>query len=258
MPSGQTVLIGDVPLHVLREGSGPPVLLLHGWGASSALLRPLAEKLAARGFAVHVPDLPGFGDTPPPAQPWTVYQYAQLAADYVKQAGIAPCAVFGHSFGGRLCLVLAAEQPQLFSRVILANSAGLRPRLPRHVRWRTRLYKNVRALLEGLGARRLAERLRARYNARYGSADFNAVSGPMRQTFINVINEDLAPFAPRIPHPTLLIWGDQDAETPLWMGQKLESLIPDAGLVVHQGAGHYSYLDRLEETVIIVEHFLKN
>jgi pimeloyl-ACP methyl ester carboxylesterase len=258
MPSTDIVPLGDVPLHVWSEGSGPPVLLLHGWGASSALLRPLAEKLAAHGFAVHVPDLPGFGDTPPPGEAWTIYQYADLVADYVKRANIAPCAAFGHSFGGRICLVLSAAQPHLFTKVILANSAGLRPQLPRRVRWRTTLYRAARTALERAGAHSFAAWLRARYNARYGSADFQAVSGAMRQTFLNVIHEDLAAFAPRIPHPTLLIWGDQDADTPLWMGQKLESLIPDAGLVVHHGAGHYSYLDRLEETVIIVNHFLKN
>jgi pimeloyl-ACP methyl ester carboxylesterase len=79
----------------------------------------------------------------------------------------------------------------------------------------------------------------------------------MRNTFVKVVNEDLLPYAARIKVPTLLLWGDRDEDTPLWQGQLLEKTIPDAGLVVFEGAGHYSYLDRLGETVRILDHFFK-
>jgi len=79
----------------------------------------------------------------------------------------------------------------------------------------------------------------------------------MRQTFVKVVNEDLRPFAMRVKCSTLLFWGDQDEDTPLWQGRALEKLIPDAGLIVYKGAGHYSYLERLSETVKTVDYFFK-
>jgi pimeloyl-ACP methyl ester carboxylesterase len=73
-----------------------------------------------------------------------------------------------------------------------------------------------------------------------------------------VVNEDLLPYAARVTVPTLLFWGDQDKDTPLWQGELLEKTIPDAGLIVHKGAGHYSYLDRLADTVRVMDYFFKS
>ncbi len=61
----------------------------------------------------------------------------------------------------------------------------------------------------------------------------------------------------RVQASTLLFWGDKDEDTPLWQGRELEALIPDAGLIVYEGAGHYSYLERLADTVKTLDYFLK-
>ena len=79
----------------------------------------------------------------------------------------------------------------------------------------------------------------------------------MRETFVKVVNEDLLPFAARVKPSTLLFWGDQDEDTPLAQGQLLEKTIPDAGLVVWEGAGHYSYLERAADTAQVMDHFFK-
>jgi pimeloyl-ACP methyl ester carboxylesterase len=115
----------------------------------------------------------------------------------------------------------------------------------------------VRQGLDKLGLGGLRANLQARYNERYASQDFlNA--GALRETFVRVIEQDLSDFALRVQAPTVLIWGDQDNDTPLWQGQQLEKLIPDAGLIVFQSAGHFSYLERLPEFIRIVDHFLSN
>jgi len=105
-----------------------------------------------------------------------------------------------------------------------------------------------------LGLQSLRTRLQEAYNRRYASSDYLA-AGALRDTFLRVIDEDLAPFAARIQAPTVLIWGDQDLDTPLWQGRKLEQLIPDAGLIVFQGAGHFAYQERLEDYVRNVDHY---
>jgi pimeloyl-ACP methyl ester carboxylesterase len=113
----------------------------------------------------------------------------------------------------------------------------------------------VRGSLDTLGLNTLRTRLQESYNRRFASQDY-LTAGPLRDTFLQVIQEDLTLFAQRVQAPTLLIWGDQDADTPLWQGQRLEQLIPDAGLIVFKGAGHFSYLERLNDYIRIVDHFL--
>jgi len=99
------------------------------------------------------------------------------------------------------------------------------------------------------------ERLRARLVGRAASADYLA-AGEMRPTLVKLVNADLRPFMPSIGVPTLLVWGSQDSDTPLEAAHEMERLIPDAGLVVLEGAGHYSYLDQPARFARIVSHFI--
>jgi pimeloyl-ACP methyl ester carboxylesterase len=78
----------------------------------------------------------------------------------------------------------------------------------------------------------------------------------MRGTFRAVIAEDLTDRLPRISAPTLLVWGEKDEDTPLWMAHRMEELIPDAGLVVLEGAGHYSYADSPRQFRAVARRFL--
>jgi pimeloyl-ACP methyl ester carboxylesterase len=167
---------------------------------------------------------------------------------YADQHQLERFHLFGHSFGGRLGLILGAKQSERIITLTLADSAGIRPALPFPLRTRLTVYKGLRDGLKRVGMGGLSDRLRTWYNRRYGSADFQDVSGVMRETFVNVVNEDLQDTARRVAVPTLLLWGEADEDTPLAQGQLLEQLIPDAGLVVFPGAGHYSYLEQVEQS----------
>lgn len=246
--------------HVVESPVNPragthPVLMLHGWGANIDLLLPLGERLAASGFTVYMLDLPGFGHTPPPPAAWTVFDYARFAVAYMDSVGLERVNLFGHSFGGRLALILGADHPHRIDKIVLSDAAGVRPKTPLMATLRLKTYKAVRDGLNTVGLKGLSESLRAGYNARYGSTDFNAVSGVMRETFVNVVNQDLLPHAARVQASTLLLWGDQDQDTPLDQGKLLERTIPDAGLVVYEGAGHYAYLERASEAARVMAHF---
>lgn len=239
-------------------GEGAPILMLHGWGANMRLMLPLAQRLTLLTYQVYILDLPGFGQTQPPPAAWGVVDYANFVLSYLDCHALDQVHLVGHSFGGRLGLVLGAEHPERIIKMALADSAGVRPKpsTQRHLRLNT--YKFALNVLGKIGMGTQADQLRAWYSNRYGSADYKAATGVMRETFVKVVNEDLLPYAARVRVPTLLLWGDQDEDTPLWQGQLLEKTIPDAGLVVFEGAGHYSYLDRLNETVQIVDHFFKH
>lgn len=234
-----------------------PVFALHGWGASIDLIAPLAARLAPLGYRVYMPDLPGFGQTAPPSSAWSVHDYGRFVIRYLDVVGLQRAHAFGHSFGGRLNLFIAAEYPERIDKMALADSAGVPPRRRLSERIRLSVYKRMRDALYTMGAKGAADNLRSWYGQRYGSVDYKS-AGVLRETFIRVVNEDLLPYAARVHAPTLLIWGAHDEDTPLWQGKKLEQTIPDAGLVIYEDAGHYSYLDKLTDVVKTLDYFYKN
>ncbi len=236
-------------------GQGKPVVMLHGWGANLGLVTPLAEKLAPLGYQCFVPDMPGFGQTSEPHSVWSVHDYVKWVIAYLDAHQLGKVYFFGHSFGGRLGLVLGAEHGDRIIKMAMADAAGIRPKPSSSGTWRLKTYRLALNTLKTFGLKPQAEQLRNWYSERYGSADYKAAKGMMRETFVKVVNEDLLPFAAQVKPSTLLFWGDKDEDTTLSQGQLLEKTIPDAGLVVWEGAGHYSYLERAADTARVMDHF---
>jgi pimeloyl-ACP methyl ester carboxylesterase len=236
----------------LVRGSGRPVLVLHGWGASIEAIHPIIAGLAPVA-TVYALDLPGFGQSEPPPLPWGVQEYQEFLAAFMDELGIERPTIVAHSNGGRIAIRMAATEPRRVARLVLVDSAGIRPK-------RTlRYYRRVgMAKLGKYAARYLGtpgERLRARIVGRVASTDY-AAAGEMRPTLVRLVNSDLREYLPHITAPTLLVWGAEDADTPVADGRLMEQLIPDAGLVVLEGAGHYSYIDQASSFARIVSHFI--
>jgi pimeloyl-ACP methyl ester carboxylesterase len=74
---------------------------------------------------------------------------------------------------------------------------------------------------------------------------------------VKLVNADLRPLLGRLRAPTLLIWGERDEETPLRDGRLMESMIPDAGLVVFEGSGHFAYAEQPDRFGRVVDVFLR-
>jgi pimeloyl-ACP methyl ester carboxylesterase len=222
-------------------------VLLHGWAASIDTVAPIQDCLSAERRVIAF-DLPGFGQSDLPPRPWDSHDFAVAIKRALDQLGLDRVSLIGHSRGGAISIVLASQWPGLVERIVLVDSAGLRPRHSVGYRARVAAYKTARRVA---GRGQLGEWL----SGRFGSTDYRA-AGPMRATLVRVVNEDLRPLLPRVNAPTLLIWGDQDRETPLSDAAIMEQEIPDAGLVVFPGAGHFSYLDDLPRFCQIVKYFL--
>lgn len=253
----QVVTSEEPGAHVTERGDGSPVLLLHGWGASAELFVPIFDGLQP-GRRLIAPDLPGFGATPPPAQPWSVHEYAAWVVALLDRLGVPRCDVIGHSNGGRIGIVLAAEHPARVRRLVLTDSSGIRPRHGLRYRYRVATYKALRRAERATVLPRALRDAAQRRSARSGSPDFRAASGTMRATLVRLVNEDLIPVLPRVAAPTLLIWGERDEDTPLRDARVMERLIPDAGLVVFEGAGHYAYLEQAGRFCTVVDVFLRD
>lgn len=227
--------------------------MLHGWGANLDLLEPLARRLSPLGYQCHVFDLPGFGESDEPPAPFSVFDYAAFCLAYLDHHRLTAAHCFGHSLGGRIGLILGSDHSDRIQSLALSNSAGVKTEAALPARLRLKAYKTLRRGLSTVGAGSAAESLRQIYSRRFGSDDYQNASPVMRQTLVKVLSQDLLEHARRVAAPTILIWGDADQDTPLWMGRKLEAAIPDAALIIHQGAGHYAYLDFPEKTARIMD-----
>lgn len=229
-----------------------PVVVLHGWGASIEAVGSIVDGLAGR-FEVCAIDLPGFGESGEPPEAWDVAAYARFVLGVCDELGLDRFSLVGHSFGARVGIVIAATEPDRIARMVLTGAAGLKPRRKPSYYGRVAVAKAGRVVgaVGGAPGRRLQDRMRRRV----ASSDWLEATEAMRGTFRAVIAEDLAPYLPSIQASTLLIWGDGDADTPLWMGRRMEESIPDAGLVVLEG-GHYVYAERAAEFNRIAAHFL--
>jgi pimeloyl-ACP methyl ester carboxylesterase len=252
LPDARFLDVTGLRVRYVVSGSGPAVLVLHGWGASIEAVHPIVSGLSPHA-TVYALDLPGFGQSDLPPEPWGVQDYQELVAAFMDALAIDRPLVIGHSNGGRIAIRMAATEPARVSRLVLVDSAGIRPK--RTLRW----YRRVGMAKVGKYAARFlgapGERLRAMLVGRVASADY-AAAGPLQPTLVKLVNTDLRSFMPSISAPTLLVWGSQDADTPPSDAHEMERLIPDAGLVVLDGAGHYSYLDQPVRFARIVSHFI--
>ncbi len=224
---------------------------MHGWGCSREIwagLQECLERTHEGRFRVTALDFPGFGSAPEPPEPWGMEDYTAWFESWIAEHGISEPVLVGHSFGGRVALIFASRNPT--SKLVLVDSAGVRPR--RSIKYYAKVW-SFKVL-----KRLLPESWVDRFRARAGSADYLAASPIMRGTLSRVVNEDLRRFMPSIAAPTLLVWGSEDTATPLRDAHVMERLIPDAGLVVFPGAGHYSFLDRPARFAAVLDSFLNS
>jgi len=252
--------INGLPVYYEQKGErGENVLLLHGWGCSTAHFAPIINDLSA-DYRVTAIDFPAHGRTPAFPGPADVHDHALLTRDLIKALGIAPVNIIAHSFGARVAICLAAEHGETVSRLVLTGAAGIKKPPTKEAEKRSAEYRKKRELAEKLGRlpglRGLMDKERERLVQKYGSADYKALPPEMRKTFSKIVSEDLSPLLPQIQASTLLVFGRDDQETPLWMGRQMESAIPDAGLVIFENRGHFAYLEEWQRFDAVVRAFI--
>ncbi len=237
------IKIGNVKVNYIQYGEGSDVLLLHGWGQNIAMMKPLGDNLQDK-CRITILDFPGFGESDEPDVAWTIDDYAIMLEKFVQELKIKKPIVIGHSFGGRVAIRFSANNP--IEKLILFGSPCIRKKTKLSVS--VKILKKLKTLP---GMSGLAETMK-KY---IGSRDYKAASPTMRQTLVNVVNEDLSNYAKKIEEPTLLIWGENDTEALVEDAKELESIMIDAGLIILPGT-HYAYLENLSQVVNIIRNFI--
>lgn len=237
------VNIKDVEVNYIQYGEGKDILLLHGWGQNIEMMKPIGDALKDR-FRITILDLPGFGQSTEPKESWTIEKYSNMLEEFIKVADIKKPIVMGHSFGGRVAIRYSSRNP--IEKLVLFGSPCIR--IEEKLSLTVRILKKLKTLP---GLNNFGE-----YMKKYiGSRDYKAASPIMRQTLVEVVNEDLSKFAREIEEPTLLIWGEYDTEAPVSEARELEKIMIDAALIVLPGT-HYAYLENLQQVINILKSFI--
>lgn len=247
----------QIPLNVMKLGSGEPLIMLHGWQQSSDNLYPLGELLAPYA-EVHLVDLPGFGSSPAPPSTFGSADYARVILEYMDEAKIDRADFLGHSFGGKVSIQAAAAAPKRVRRLVLAGSAGLQRKLdPVHKirRGAIRVQGKVLKKVDSLFHSRFYE---SYFIPRYASRDY-LKAGPLRSILVRVVNEDLSDLIAQIKVPALLLWGEDDDETPISMAYEMNRLLEYSRLIVLPHRGH-NCLEDIESHLcaVYIRDFLKH
>ncbi|MDP3735041.1 MAG: alpha/beta hydrolase [bacterium] len=246
------IIVNNIATDYLDEGTGAVMLMLHGWKDTLQTFDQLVP-LLAKGRRIVRLDLPGFGGTEPPPGTWGVGDYACFVRDFIFKLNINVDVLVGHSFGGRVALKGLGEGALSARRLVLIASAGVAKKKTLRNYFFAVLAKLGRAatLVPPLSFARLA--LRGKLYQFLGSDYFEA--GSLSDTFRAVVREDLSSAARQVHIPTLLIWGREDAITPLCEGERLVSLIPGSTLKVFPAAGHFVHREKPGEVAAAINGF---
>lgn len=249
--------IDGLKTHFVCEGEGENILLLHGWGTGVKPFEALIKHLSPY-YKVWAFDFPGFGGTEEPKEPMGVDEYLRFTLDFCAQNGISETVLLGHSMGGRIIIKLLGQEscPLTVKKAILTDSAGIKPKKTFKAKFRGRIYKIGKGFLSLKPVKAMFPKALDDLRDRHGSADYKAASPMMRQCLVKIVNEDLTGYLPEIKASTLLIWGVNDDATPLSDGELMEKLIPDAGLVKLENAGHFAFLEQWGTFARVIDSFL--
>lgn len=241
--------INNLETNVLDYGEGKQaVLLLHGWGGCAASMLGLANDLSIR-YRVIIPDLWGWGLSQKPPSDFGIFEYAKGIAELLNQKNLKQVCLIGHSFGGRIGLVLASQYPQLISKLILIDSAGVKPKFSLCKYLKIKKYKHLKALVER--GEKSSDVL-----SKFGSTDYMQLDEQMQKVFVRVVNQHLNNLLDKIFQPTLIIWGKKDKQTPLYMAKVLHKKIKSSKIIQLKG-GHFAYLTEKREVLKAVFKFLE-
>ncbi len=235
-----------------------PLLLLHGWMGKIESWAPV-YLFFSKKRKVYVLDFPGQGGMSSElTEAWGVPEYSDMTKAFIENCKIEGCDVMGHSFGGRVIIYLASRYKELFDKVLLVDGAGVKKKLSLKTKFKIFTYKVSKKVLKVFLSKEKYDKKVEEMRKKRGSSDYNALSSDlMRQTFSKIVNLDLTPCLKDINNSTLLIWGANDQETPLYMAKEMENRIKDSGLVVFENAGHFSYLDDTSRFLTIADQFFK-
>lgn len=248
------IIVDKLLTNYTSSGKGRIVIIIHGWGDNSASFKRLQTDLAS-GYHVITIDIPGFGKSQPPATAWGLSEFSTFLAHFIKKLGYESIFAFiGHSNGGAILIRGMANNDLSADKLVLLSCAGIRQSKNSRRQLLKVITKTGKILTLPLPQSVKSRLQRKLYTV--AKSDMLVVES-MKESFKKIVTDDVQLDATKIKVPTLLIYGEEDDQTPLSYAQQFKELIPDSSLEVLSGAGHFVQLDRPNEVKRAIESFLK-
>ncbi len=263
-------------LHYSCVGTGPDVLLIHGWVSSGRMWSALTNALAHRARFWSV-DLCGFGDSPLPDDGRFVpnlEQHAEMLIDFCSTHGIRPQAVIGHSMGGMLALKLAVMRPDLMDQLVLMSpvvsgrfgkfvelNQFITSDFGQAVMARSRpIWSLIQSdildvftpmmIMPWFSNTEAAARIRQDFKRTSWQAAANAIE--------SIARENMELYLDRITQPTLVIIGSRDSTVPPREGRMAAERLPNGRLLELPAIYHQPLDERPDKVIQAVQDFLSN
>lgn len=263
-----------VKLYYQEEGKGPPLLLIHGFGASTFTWRHVAPELAKTHRVIAV-DLKGFGQSDKPFDGrYSVFDQAELLAQLIEDKDLRNLTLVGHSFGGGIALLLALEANRRLegriSRLVLLDTIAY----PQHIPVFFRLLDVP--LVSQLGVRMVPPSVQTRVALRIAYLDDSKIdpeevaiyAAPLKtaagkhaiiHSARQIMPDGIAELSERyktIELPTLILWCDHDRIVPLEVGLRLRRTLPNSTLRLVEDCGHMPQEEQPELTLQLIKAFI--
>lgn len=251
-------------LHIQQFGSGPDVVLLHGWGLNSEVFASLTPRLAT-AYRITLIDLPGHGRSPAPKYAQNLTTLAEAIAAFAP----AHAAWLGWSLGGMIATQLALISPARVKKLILVASS---PRFIIDATWpcamapevlsgfAQALHEDYRGTLERFLSLQTAPGTAGRETLRQLRDTLLQFAAPDPQALDNGLailrSADLRGRYPALHCPVLAILGERDRLVPAAAGAAIKSLLPLAQVEIIKGAGHTPFISHRRQFITLVTEFL--
>ncbi|MBR1975040.1 MAG: alpha/beta hydrolase [Clostridia bacterium] len=216
-------------------------MFLHGYLSSK---EAFANQIAyfSRFYRVTALDFIGFGKSPPLTESYSVGDYAQWLQGVLAALGVEKPHVIAHSFGCRVAVKLASEQPDAFDKILLTGPAGVILKRGFSYRVKVGAYRLVKRI-----APKLAER-------KFGSKEYRTLTPLMKESYKKIVNEDLRECAKKVKNQVLLVEGRADKTTPLQEAKAYLECFRNGKLRLIDG-GHFAFVDSPVAFNLIAEEF---
>lgn len=220
------------------------LVFLHGWGQNIEMMMSLAKPFIKKNKVLLI-DLPGFGLSEEPKEVWSLEDYADMTHKLITKLKMKNVVLIGHSFGGKISICYSLKYDT--NKLVLLASPFKKAIKKDNIKTKSlKLLKKVPVL----------NKLEGYVKKHVGSTDYRNASDMMRRILVKHVNTDLSDEVKNIKCPTVLVWGTNDSAVSYDDALELEKLIPNAGLVTYEGCTHYAYLERLNQTINVINSFI--
>ena len=216
-------------------------MFLHGYLSSKEAFTAQLRYFS-KFYRVTAIDFVGFGQSAPLTQAFSVEDYAVWTKEVLHLLGVRHPHVIAHSFGCRVAVKLASQQPDFFDKILLTGAAGIVLRRGFSYRCKVKIYRFVRRF-----APRYAER-------HFGSAEYRTLSPVMKESYKKIVNEDLRDDAQRVENEVLLVQGGDDTTTLKAAAEVYLACLKRGRLKMMDG-GHFAFAQYPLAFNIIAEEF---